>query len=701
MDSKKREKFLTWYNQQVSSNAIFNFQEELLKYCESDVALLKEGCLKFVKEFEEIAGFNPLIQSITIAAACNYFWRKEKLEEDLIALEPNGGWHGNHINQSQIALEWLYFQDHQRGGMGRVRHVRNGGEVQVLTPAESYYVDGFDEETNTVFEFYGCFYHGCPRCFKSGRHAKNNCHKDRTIDEVYDATLKKAAMLRQAGYTLVECWECEFNEEKKINPQLKAFLDTLEMVPPLNPREAFYGGRTGAVTLHCKVEEPDLIKYADVTSLYPWVNKYKEYPVRFPLIYTNTRDQDIHHYFGIAQVDILPPELLYHPVLPYRAGNKLTFPLCRACVEQEQQKPWLERTNICPHTDAERMLRGTWATIELQKAVEKGYKILKIHEVWHFQEEDRRVGLFADYVNTWLKIKQESAGWPEECRSREEKQAYIRDYYEKEGIHLEHVAKNPGRKQVAKLMLNSFWGKFGERNNKPQTHVIQSAHQLYCLLNDPLYHISSVRICTEDVMEVVTTRAEEEAEQNLKTNMFIAIYTTAHARLKLYSALETLQERVLYYDTDSVIYKWRPGQGEIPLGVFLGDFTDEVEGDPIIEFASGGAKNYGYETRGGKVECKVRGFSLNYRNKLLLNFYALRDNILKELDDPQEERRNITLVDKNFFDRDQTNKRIRLIEREKKYGLVFDKRVVDRATRKSYPYGYARIGSEVDMLSEL
>lgn len=306
-----------------------------------------------------------------------------------------------------------------------------GWGASAYTRAESYYVDGFDEETNTVFEFYGCFYHGCSRCFKSGRHAKNNCHKDRTIDEVYDATLKKAAMLRQAGYTLVECWECEFNEEKKTNSQLKAFLNTLEMVPPLNPREAFYGGRTGAVAWHCKVEEPDLIKYADVTLLYTWVNKYKEYPVCFPLIYTNPRDQDIHHYFDIAQVDILPPELLYHPVLPYRAGNKLTFPLCRACVEQQQQKPWLERSNICPHNDAERMLRGTWATVELQKAVEKGYKMLKIYEVWNFQDEERRVGLFADYVNTWLKIKQESAGWPEECRSREEKQAYIRDYYEK------------------------------------------------------------------------------------------------------------------------------------------------------------------------------------------------------------------------------------------------------------------------------
>ena len=48
MDSKKREKFMTWYRQKVSENAVFAFQEELLKYCKSDVKLLKEGCLKFV-----------------------------------------------------------------------------------------------------------------------------------------------------------------------------------------------------------------------------------------------------------------------------------------------------------------------------------------------------------------------------------------------------------------------------------------------------------------------------------------------------------------------------------------------------------------------------------------------------------------------------------------------------------------------------
>ena len=85
----------------------------------------------------------------------------------------------------------------------------------------------------------------------------------------------------------------------------------------------------------------------------------------------------------------------------------------------------------------------------------------------------------------------------------------------------------------------------------------------------------------------------------------------SHARLKLYSALDTLEERVLYYDTDSMICRWKPGQEELPLGRYLGQFTDEIGGDPIVKFISGCAKNYGYLTRSGKTECKVRGFSLN------------------------------------------------------------------------------------------
>ena len=63
----------------------------------------------------------------------------------------------------------------------------------------------------------------------------------------------------------------------------------------------------------------------------------------------------------------------------------------------------LDRTHYCHHSDNDRMLHGTWCTPELAKAVEKGYTLVKIHEVWHFPEDQLRTGLFADYVNTWLK----------------------------------------------------------------------------------------------------------------------------------------------------------------------------------------------------------------------------------------------------------------------------------------------------------
>lgn len=108
---------------------------------------------------------------------------------------------------------------------------------------------------------------------------------------------------------------------------------------------------------------------------------------------------------------------------------------------------------------------------------------------------------------------------------------------------------------------------------------------------------------------------------------------------------------MLYYDTDSVTYRCKPGQVKLPLGRFLGQFTDELGKDLIVEFVSGGAKNYGYLTRSAKTECKVRGFSLNYAALQKLNYQTMKESILKELDDPQEERRNIDIVTPDFFGR--------------------------------------------------
>ena len=122
------------------------------------------------------------------------------------------------------------------------------------------------------------------------------------------------------------------------------------------------------------------------------------------------KELDLSRYFGFAKCTVLPPHGLFHPVLPYRHAGKLTFPLCASCVTEEMSKPFLERTPVCTHTDSERQLVGTWCTPELLKAIEKGYTVVCVHEVWHFLTTRR--GLFKDYVNTWLKIKEEASGWP-------------------------------------------------------------------------------------------------------------------------------------------------------------------------------------------------------------------------------------------------------------------------------------------------
>ena len=172
------------------------------------------------------------------------------------------------------------------------------------------------------------------------------------------------------------------------------------------------------------------------------------------------------------------------------------------------------------------MLRGTWCTPELVKAIERGYTLVKIHEVWHFPPEQRRTALFKDYVDTWLKLKQESAGWPGWCQTVEQKREYIFNYQEREGIQLEiaRIAKNPGRKATAKLMLNSFWGKFGERMNKPTTVTAQDPAHLFRLISDAALDISTLRLCTDDILEAVYTSVDENAVKGTKTYIFVVAF---------------------------------------------------------------------------------------------------------------------------------------------------------------------------------
>ena len=74
---------------------------------------------------------------------------------------------------------------------------------------------------------------------------------------------------------------------------------------------------------------------------------------------------------------------------------------------------------------SDRALTATWAVDELKLAVYRGYLVLKIHEFYEFKvtQYDPKTGEgghFVQYVDTFLKLKAESSGYPGWMQGRED-----------------------------------------------------------------------------------------------------------------------------------------------------------------------------------------------------------------------------------------------------------------------------------------
>lgn len=724
MSLEEREKFKQWYDERQAENYQFTFKKELVEYCTSDVKLLKAGCQQFKSLFTKMTGFNPF-NFITIASACNRDFRMNRMQENQLASEPLHGWRPQQ-NHSRVGCEWLHWCNHQRvqainnagsieeceqlnladnahshderpPQMKPIQHAKNKGEYRI--PESRYTVDGFDPSSNTVYEFQGCFWHGCLRCFKH-RDTRHPRHLGLTMQEVYNSTRKKIQFLEEErGYNVVEMWECDWARLKDEDENVRAFCQGLDFMDPLNPRDAFFGGRTNAIKMYHRADigEGEEIRYVDVTSLYPFVNKYKRYPVGHPQFFSQVDPATLSNYFGLVKCCLVPPRKLYYPVLPIRQQQKLLFPLCTKCAALATENPLMHRPWTCPHDDDERAFVGTWCTPEVEKAVKMGYRVIRVYEVWHFPETSD--SLFKEYINVWLRVKQEAEGWPKDLEDDPVKQAqYIEDYFRHEKIRLrpDHIKKNPGLRSLAKLMLNCFWGKFGQQSNKSQVHEFVDPEEFHKFLDSDLRDIRYIGVVNENTVEVHSRYIAENCPVQPHLNIFVACFTTCWARLHLYESLQLLGEQVLYFDTDSIIYKWRPGLPEIPTGNYLGEMKDELNGDVIVEFVAAGPKNYGYVTKDGKVVCKVRGFCLNSEGSAQLNFEVMRKNVLDEVKDPKSKPREITVVQSNHIVRNATTYELCTYPQYKRYRVVFNKRALDPITFQSYPYGYEERKDEDD-----
>ena len=634
--------FTQWYNTFKANNSIYNLKNELIKYCKQDVDILRRACMNFRSIFLKY-NVCPFTESVTIASACSVLFRKNFLKNETIGIIPTVGYAQTGEN-SQEAISWLLCIERDQG-----KTIIHAGRSREYVLTEGLRVDGFlppskENEKGTVFEYYGCYFHGCPMCFVSNRNARL---KDRsTFNERYEATLIKAGKIKSYGYKLVEIWGCAFKLLLKKRSELNLYLENhpLSKGIKINPRDAFFGGRTGNIVTHYNVREGERIKYVDVCSLYPYICKRGKFPLGHPEIFIGEQCKDLcgedfkdfgKNVEGLVKCAILPPRNLFHPVLPVKMHNRLLFPLCRTCCEILNQLP-------CTHNDQkQRIFIGTWVSEEIKKAIEKGYKIIQVFAIWQYktlQYDDRNDGLFTEYVNTFLKMKQEASGYPSNIITAEEKLAYIKNYKEKEGINLDskNIIYNPGLRSVAKLCLNSFWGKFGQRGNLLRTSIIHDYDSLVKLFGDPEIDICQILSANENILYVTSEYKTEVESGSPTSNVVVAAYTTAQARLLLYNYLEKLEKRVLYYDTDSIIFTSTVDDTyEPPVGPYLGDMTNELECyglDSYIEtFVSGGPKFYGYRVKssdGGFHDvCKVKGIRLNYQNSKKINFNTIVDFI--------------------------------------------------------------------------
>jgi hypothetical protein len=651
--SEQITRFDAWYEERKGT--LFDFDAEMKKYCKQDVDILCEGFEAFRKtvmclsqemlanstldenltlddhplpsnsssfscarEIEKHVaqpserGNNPCdpLAYITLAGLCHAIYKACFLKPNSIALVPASGYSSH--KYSNKAVEWLEYL-RQTSAPG-IKHAGNSstGECKV----GKFRVDGFDDVTKTVYEFYGCFFHGHSQCVDDMSNI--NPVTQISFQGLFNDTMLRERQISALGYTVIHIWECEWVKQKTNNMSnsiLEQCLIDVKGFLPINPRHAFKGGRTEAFRLQADVtqDKNKQIQYADVNSLYPFVLAKKDFPVGHPLILSHISGVDISHFFGFIKCSVLPPRKLYHPVLPLTAQKKLLFPLCGACADGGL-------VNECEHSDAERCIQETWFSEELKLAEQMGYVVQKIFQVMHFEKSTK--GLFHGYVQTFYKMKILASGKPQNVET------FLQELNERENIVLdiESFDSNPARRWLAKLLLNAFWGRFGMREDRTGCEFVSSVSELNVILNDLSREITMIKPIGESMVVLSYKYKHTDLIPMMNnTNLYIAAITTAYARMELYKYLdmcsfaEKSTSRALYCDTDSIIYEFDNSDSSfsgLPIGPHLGELTNELGSDDFItHFVSGGPKNYAYRTHCSKECVKVKGFSLHAMNK--------------------------------------------------------------------------------------
>lgn len=225
------------------------------------------------------------------------------------------------------------------------------------------------------------------------------------------------------------------------------------------------------------------LNYFDVNSLYPYVMKENYYPIGRYKIFKNP--EKIRKLLFLGKLGILKANINYPYnyicCLPYKTEDKkLIFPYGK--------------------------FTGYYTSIEILQAIYEGAEVELIEGVFWFD----KAKIFTEFVMDFYSLKQNSKG---------------------------------AKREIAKLILNSSYGKFGQKRKYREIISKKQFLKRYKEMDD-----------FEQLGEGLFYSKEKVSYKNRKVNPIYAIFVTSYARLYLFNLMKAIGEKHIFYcDTDSII----------------------------------------------------------------------------------------------------------------------------------------------------
>jgi DNA polymerase type B, organellar and viral len=710
--------FQQWYENNKSG--VFNLRYQMQTYCAQDVKILERGGKVFQQLYQSIASFSPLENSISISSATMNLYRAKFLKQHEIVLMNSKTFRTSDI-YSNMGVKYLQYLSKKNGV--QIRHALNGGEYIIASKPFAIKVDGYSEKClhvkrcdnlslcdrkyRTIYNILGCYFHGCPICYPEKRYILRPHLSYKSYDQLYQESMKKIQVYYAHAEEVINVWTHEIDVLERHDSEYKEWLQSIDGwgMDKLDIRSAYSGGRVECFQLKHQTDNPDeMLRYYDITGMYSGILRDERYPVGYPTFISTFDSNDISSYFGIIKAKVLPPTSLLIPLLWSKHGNekKLLFPLCRTCADERDV---LGKHGTCAHSDEERALYGVWPSMELQLAVsEEGYQIMKIYNVIHFEssikydKQSNQHGLFSEFILQFLKLRTESSGFPSWVKTEEDKDLYVQQFYEREGVQLEKnkIALNEPMRNLAKIKCNALYGKFGQKVDLKQTRLIKSSAKFFELLSNPAIKVQGIVFLSQTIVLVsYTDRAHENTR--VVSNPIIAAFVTSYSRIFLYRALkyhsavsDPTLGRIYYCDTDSIVCKGNSDYFKI--STYLLEWKNEL-GDSnyaINKWVSCGPKSYSFQVvdiRDGKIIMTVthcKGIRINLKNSKIINLESMLSALATF---GTESPLQITVSDPQFV---RKHFSIYTEERSKIFRVTFDKRIVPRGCTSAYtlPFGY-------------